>query len=220
MAAGIGAATASALRRPDLILEDAVPETFHGLEWAQVWLWIGIAFVTLVGALTQQRRRGVLLSLWLGSLATLAAIRELDLHVVLNPENIHLLGLSADQAVRFRMDWWLSGETSIALRAAWAGVFAVAGSLVVLPFAFARYPWPRRLLRGDRFAWCIVGSIGLLGAAFAGDDLLRGLGLTGLAEELTELLAQIPFLCGAALLALRRARLFSVAPTKQPLVAS
>lgn len=206
---GLWAATAGAIGRPGMQLDGVVAEKFGALEWSQVWLWIGIAWITLLAVVTQQRRRGVLLAAWFGVCASLAAFRELDLHVILNPGNIHLIGLEPEQAVRFRMDWWLSSETPVGLRLAWAGVFAVVGAAVFVPFGFARYPWLRRLRRGDRFAWSMVAGVALLGVGFVADDLLRRVPGASLGEELVELAGQIPMAFAAAMLALRRVRLFS-----------
>lgn len=202
---GLVAAAFGILRVDDLELTEVVEEVYTALEWGEVGLWIVIALASLTVCVTHPKRRGVLLGMWLGVLACLATLREMDLHVLLNPGNIHYLGLEPDQAVRFRLDWWTDSQTSIALRAAWAAVLGSVGLAAALPFALAGYPWPRRLLNFDRFAWFVSAGLGLLVLAYVGDDLLANGRVPELAEELIEVSGQVLLLIAVVLLALRRA---------------
>lgn len=207
--AGMGLLVWAALARPAMDLAFVVPERYRTIEAAQVVLWVLVGVVASVGCARQRVRRGALLGLWLAVLALFAGLRELDLHAVLNPPNIHLLGLEEDQAVRFRLDWWTDGDVSGRLRLAWAGVLLALAALPVVPFALARYPWGKRLLARRPFAWLIVGGLGTLGLAYVGDDLLRpvlqaaGASLD-LGEESVELVGQGLILAGAGLLVFRR----------------
>ncbi len=195
------------LIRPNLELQAVVAERNWLLETAQVWLWLLTALVAAVGCFFQPTRRGLLLLTWLAFVALLAGLRELDLHVVLNPANIHLLGLSEEQAVRFRSRWWLDGETSLALRLGWAAVFLIVGAMLLTPFALAGYPWSRQLRGRACFPWLIVSGFLTLGLAFFFDDAIgRPLQRAGvdldLLEESTELLGQLLILLGVVRLAL------------------
>lgn len=208
----MGVALWGAWFRPGLELHEIVPEGYMIFEWGQMWLWIGIGITAGIACGVQKLRRGVLLGWWLGVAAGLAAMRELDLHVLLNPTNIHYFGLEPEQAVRFRLDWWTNGSVSPVLKACWAGIFLVVGSLLVLPFAMAGYPWPRRLLRFGGFAWLISSGIGLLGLSYIQDDLLRGIATNALVEEGLEAAGECLLLIGAVLLALRKVRLYGGEP--------
>ncbi len=203
-----GLAAYGAWRRPDLVLQKVVAEEYATLEWVQVWVWLGLAAVAAAACATQRLRRGVYLAWWLGVVAGLAALRELDLHVVLNPLNIHLLGLQPEQAVRFRLDWLLDGEVSAWLKAAWGLVFGGALAAVLLPFALAGYPWPRRLLNFGGFAWLVATGFGLMALAYVEDDLMRHVFQAPILEEVQELVGQLMLLAAVVLLALGRVRLY------------
>jgi hypothetical protein len=197
------------LVRPDLELEEVVPERDWLLETAQVWLWLITAIVAAVGCLLQPTRRGLLLLTWIAALGLFAGLRELDLHVLVNPKNIHLLGLSEEQAVRFRSRWWLEGQAPLSVRLGWAAVFLVVGTMLVAPFALARYPWLRQLRRKDLFPWLIAGGFLMMFLAFLLDDVIgRPLQRAGvdldLAEESTELLGGLLIFFSAITLALRK----------------
>ena len=81
-----------AVRAPALELDEVVEETHGLIEWIAVGVWIATAFAAAWAATRQRAWRGVLLAFWFGVLSLLATLRELDLHVVLNPANIHLIG--------------------------------------------------------------------------------------------------------------------------------
>jgi hypothetical protein len=207
--AGAGVAALLSFRRPAMALDEVVEESYPLLEWTEVGVWIVIALVCAWGALRMPTWRLALLAGWLGLLALLATVRELDLHVVLNPANIHLIGLDESQAVRFRLDWWTDAETSVPLRLAWGSVFLVAGGALVLPFALGRYPWFSRLLARDAFPVLLALGVGLLGVCYIADDfvgrpLARAGYSVGLFEETGELLGQLFILAGVVVFARRR----------------
>lgn len=201
------AALAGILIRPTLDLPNAVAEDSVFVEPAQPILWLLTAAAATLATLTQSTRRGVLLALWLAVIAAAAALRELDLHVLLNPDNARLINIHPDNAVRFRIDWWLEDGPTNA-RIAWAIIFTAAASLAVLPFALARYPWPRKLLRRDPFATLTAAGLALMILAWLFDDILAripGASTTLIrhAEEITELIAPLLILAAATLLATR-----------------
>jgi hypothetical protein len=198
------------LVRPTLDLPTVAYEDMRLLEVPQAWLWLVVAVLAGMGALRQTHRRGLLLLTWLGVIAVLAGLREMDLHVLLNPEHSHWLGIAPESAVRFRSRWWLEGPAPVTVRFAWAVAFLATGLLLVLPFALARYPWPRQLRRGRRFPWLVVGGFALLACGFLLDDAigrpLDDAGIVDLSvlEEILELAGELLILVAVALLALGR----------------
>jgi hypothetical protein len=169
--AATGAVGIAALRVPSLELQQVVPET----AWADLMApWVLVVAMALFGmsCLRFARRREVLLALWLGVMAGLAALRELDLHVLVNPGNIHLLGLKPEHGVRFRLDWWTSGRTSGMARAAWAAVGLVLAGLVILPVAVARVPWLTRLRQRDTVVVLLAVAAAAMAAGYIIDDLI------------------------------------------------
>jgi hypothetical protein len=215
---GLGAVGLAVLafRRPGMELDEVVEETFSIIEWSQVGAWIATALLAAVAVARQRSGRLLLVSAWFGVVSLFAGMRELDLHVVLNPANIHLLGLDESQAVRFRLDWWTDGSVSMALKAAWAVVLGGALLLLIAPFALARFPWFVRFFRRDPFAWLVACGFGLLAASYVLDDFLgRPLGRigisVGLVEETGELAGQCVLLIAVGLLAARR-----ITPGREP----
>jgi len=201
------AALAGILIRPTLDLPNAVAEDSVFVEPAQPFLWLLTAAAATLATLTQSTRRGVLLALWLAVVAAAAALRELDLHVLLNPDNARLINIHPDNAVRFRIDWWLE-DGPAAARIIWAIIFTAAAALAVLPFALARYPWPKAILKRRPFAVLTATGLALMILAWLLDDILAripGAGTAAIrhAEEITELIAPLLVLTAAAILATR-----------------
>lgn len=211
IALGLGAIGLStlAIRKPSLELDEVVAETFSVIEWSQVGVWIVTALLAAVAVARQRSGRLLLISAWFGVVSLFAGMRELDLHVVLNPANIHMLGLDESQAVRFRLDWWTDESVPIGLKAVWAVVLGTAALLVIAPIALARFPWIRRFFRRDPFAWLVATGFGLLAASYVIDDFLGrplarvGIGV-GLVEELGELAGQCFLVVAVGLLAMRK----------------
>ncbi|MEL7472901.1 MAG: hypothetical protein AAGK04_06230, partial [Planctomycetota bacterium] len=94
---GIALLAWMALERPDMDLDGLVAE--HGwLEWSQPWLWVVTGAVCALTCLTRRPRRDLLVAGWMTLLSLLAGLREMDLHAVLNPENIAMLGIASEHA--------------------------------------------------------------------------------------------------------------------------
>ena len=205
-----------AVRRPGMELDEVVEETFSIIEWSQVGAWIATGLLASVAVARQRSGRRLLISAWVGVVSLFAGMRELDLHVVLNPANIHLLGLDESQAVRFRLDWWTDRSVSVALKAAWAAVLGGAALLVIAPFALARFPWIVRFFRRDPFSWLVACGFGMLAASYVLDDFvgrpLARVGISvGLVEETGELAGQCLLVLAVCLLAARR-----ITPGREP----
>jgi hypothetical protein len=164
----------------ELQKEGGVLESLSVLLWA---LAAAIAFgATLRKRLTDDRW----LAFWMGCIAVLAGLRELDLHVWLNPDHLGSWG------VRFRLDWWLGGAASPWFKLGWASVFLGLACLMVYPPLRLR----RELLQRLRVGEVVIGLLGLavifLALGFIIDDILRPVRFLGhnakqLIEETSEL---------------------------------
>lgn len=60
-------------------------------------------------------------------ITAVAAAREMDAHVLLNPETIGEFG------VRYRIDWWLDGDVSFLRKLTWAAIAALAVAAATAP---------------------------------------------------------------------------------------
>jgi hypothetical protein len=172
--------------------EGGVMEMLSLVCWA-VAMWLaGVAF------LKQRTSPDRLAAGWTGLLALLAFLRELDLHVALNPEVLGPYG------VRYRIDWWLDGRVSFWLKLGWAVAF------LALLFALLYPPWAlrQRIFTLARQADPMVGlfflAIAMSMIGFVFDDLLRktkffSVELRQTAEETSEMLGAAAFMASAVL---------------------
>lgn len=161
------------------------------LESGQAGLWI----VSIIAAMIVYTRLAESPSKWgtalLGALASIATLREFDVHIYLNPKAFGPWG------VHFRIDWWLETSNPLAPKIIWASLCVG----VIAAFCFLGYksrqpirwtqPRPRLLLAC--FLLVLVG--------FVFDDILRGgisLSLAQRIEESVEFIAAMCFL-GAVL---------------------
>lgn len=193
--------------RPSLTLNNVVAES--GLiDPSQPWIWGLTGLFAAFGCARSAVRRDTLFFFWMGMLATLAGLRELDLHVLINPSNIHLLGLEPEHAVRFRSRWWLSIETPILVRIAWLALFLVGAGVLFAPFIAARVRWKKLALARDPFAWSFGVAFAFLAGGYLIDDILLRLAdappsSVKQIEELSELIGQF-VLIAAIVLAIRK----------------
>jgi len=181
-----------------------VPET-SVLEGPQPWIWVAVGLTAGLASFRPNRRRDLWFALWIGAASCLAALRELDLHVLLNPENIEVLGLRPEQAMRYRLDWWTDGSVPGSLKLAWGALLAIVGMVLFIPLLLARVRWRRLLLGFDGFAWCVALGVVMLFAGMVADDLLRATGIGGTlalqtVEEALELCGSICILVAVGLL--------------------
>lgn len=194
------------LIRPELELRSVVNEN-GWLELAQPWLWAASGLVTALTCLAARARRDTLIAAWMTLLCLLGGLRELDLHTVLNPANIHLLGLSPEHAVRFRLDWWLSAEAPVGARVLWALAALVIAGAVIVPFACARIPWFWMLWKREVAVWLLFLGAGLVASGYVMDDFIGRAPafawVGSAAEEGAEFAGQLALLAGAAMLMLR-----------------
>lgn len=162
----IAAMIRSRVELQHVVAEEGVLELVHP------WNWLACALVATIGCSRRVARRDVCFFFWIGVLTVLGAMRELDYHVLLNPDNIHHLGLNADHAVRFRIDWWADSATPVAPRLAWGAVFVGGLGCLTIPFACARVRWKRLVLGLDAFAWSLGVGFGCVAMGWAFDDII------------------------------------------------
>jgi hypothetical protein len=189
-----------------VVAEEGVLELVHPWNWLACAALAAIACSRpLPGPLA---RRDVCFFFWIGVLAVLGAMRELDYHVLLNPDNIHHLGLNADHAVRFRIDWWADAATPVLPRLAWGLVFMIGIECLTIPLVCARVRWKRLVLGLDGFAWLFGAGCGCVAMGWAFDDVILRLYAAPpawgkYAEEGVETLGQVLILI-SLVLAIRR----------------
>ncbi|MBX3367559.1 MAG: hypothetical protein KF912_09650 [Phycisphaeraceae bacterium] len=159
------------LARPGMQLEHVFAES-GVMERTHPWTWLLCVAIAAFGCWRGGARRDVSFLLWVGFLSFVAGTRELDLHVLLNPENIHILGLTAENAVRFRSDWWTDPNTDILVRVMWGALFIVGAACFFVPLICARVRWKRLLLGLDSSAWTFAAACGFVGLGYVTDDLL------------------------------------------------
>lgn len=185
-----------------VVAEDGVQELF------QPWNWLACAVAAAIGCARRSVRRDVCFFLWIGVLAVLGAMRELDYHVLLNPDNIHHLGMSGDHAVRFRIDWWMDASTPVLQRVAWAAIFSGVLGCLTVPLVCARVRWKRLVLGHDAFAWTFGAGCGFVGLGWVFDDIILRLYTSApawgkMAEESVETVGQLLILA-SLVMAIRR----------------
>lgn len=186
----MAAAVRSRIELTHVVPEEGVLELFHP------WNWLACAVLGAFGCTRRTARRDVWFFFWIAFLSILGALRELDYHVVLNPDNIHYLGLTADHAVRFRIDWWSDPATPIGARVAWAAAIGFAMFCLFVPLVLARVRWKRLVMGLDAFAWMFGAGCGFIGLGWVFDDIILRLYTTSpgwgkLAEEGVETLGQL-----------------------------
>ncbi len=139
----------------------------HGIiESAQLAAWAA-AFLAGVGFLLKRPPpRERLFALWLCLVASLAALREMDAHTLLNPETLGAWG------VRYRLDWWLSAGAPIGARMLWFVVGALMAGAVVASTARVASMFDE-LRRGHEAAWVLFALAGAgIVCGYLLDDIL------------------------------------------------
>ena len=178
------------------------------VEIAQLELWIGAALFAFILAVPQRRISDKAALALVGIAAAAAAAREIDAHILLNPETIGSLG------VRYRIDWWLDADVALLRKLTWASIATVGIAFVVAATIAAHFHPILAAKRRSRTLVYFGACAACLAVGFAFDDLLRGiveLGTAQAIEESIETLAPVFYLAGVNHLAVaglvgRRAR--------------
>lgn len=160
------------------------------IETAQLSVWLASALIALsVSLLTRDpQRRAPLLAL--GVLALVAAAREYDLHIYLNPETLGQYG------VRYRIDWLLDGSVPFWLKAGWITIFATVGVILYAVVRRAGPQFKQMFAARTPAALMLIGAVVFILIGYALDDLMRGIfsGQRGPFEESAELMAALLYL--------------------------
>jgi hypothetical protein len=168
------------------------------LELLSLFCWGGAVLLAIVAILPKRAQTDRLMAGWTGLLALIAFVRELDLHVALNPEVLGSFG------VRYRIDWWLDGDVSLWLKLGWTLFFLGLGVALIYPPWALRGEFIRRVRQGDAMVGLFLLAVTLSLFGFVFDDLLRNtkfspLAVRQTAEESCEVLGAAAFLASALL---------------------
>lgn len=136
------------------------------VENLQVICWCLSLVLGLVIAFKPTQVRDRVFGAWLALLAGLAILRELDRHVLLNPETL------GEWGVRYRIDWWLSAETPVLVRLVWLVAGAALLTSLILPFTYAAPKFVVHLRARDGAWWLLTLAVAALFLGYAFDDLL------------------------------------------------
>jgi hypothetical protein len=167
------------------------------IEWLSVVFWVYALLFCAVALFRYHNRLDRLIFKWLSFICALAAARELDAQVLLNPQYLGQFG------VRYRTDWFFSNKfkVSILLKLIWAGIFLVPLTFLIAPLFILRKPILRLTRNGDVATGLFL--LGILGLAigFVCDDTLRkthfmSVNLRQSIEETAEMLGALFFLTG------------------------
>ena len=175
--------------------EDGVIETLSVVFWAMALL------MCLWGLFHYSDRLDRLVFRWFSLLCSLAAARELDAQVLLNPRYFGRYG------VHYRIDWFFSNKfhVSILLKLIWGAIFLAAIAFLLAPLFILRKPVLHLIRKGDTATGLfLIGVIGLA-IGFICDDTLRGThfisyNLRDAIEETAEMLGAIFFFAGVSCL--------------------
>jgi hypothetical protein len=167
------------------------------IEILSVIFWIGALLLCLWALFRWHDRIDQLIFIWLCLICCLAAARELDAQVLLNPKHFGQYG------VHYRIDWFFSNKfkVSILLKLIWGGIFIVVLAFLFAPLFIWRKPIIRLIRNGDTAAGLFLLGIAALAIGFINDDILRGthfmsVNLRHAIEETSEMLGAIFFLGG------------------------
>lgn len=149
------------------------------LEYAQLGVWALAVLVAAAATLRAPSLRDRLGAVWLGVLAALCTLREMDLHEWVQHQNSWL------PPVHFRIDWITSPDVPLWPKVFWLGVFAAVGLALCVPPLIVRAPGARLLRAGDGATWLLLISVALLAMGYLSDDVL-GRGRIGLHIEVTQ----------------------------------
>jgi hypothetical protein len=171
------------------------------IETVSVIFWIGALLLCLRALFRWHDRLDRLISTWLCLICCLAAARELDAQILLNPKYFGQYG------VHFRLDWFFSNkyDVSILLKLIWGAIFIVALASLFAPLFIWRKLIMRLIRNGDTAMGLFLLGITALAIGFIFDDTLRGTHFMSVnsrvaVEETSEMLGAIFFFGGISCL--------------------
>lgn len=133
------------------------------LELIQLGVWCLAVLSAGVVAPRIQNAKAFWSTVFLGVLCVLALMRELDMHILLNPKTL------GDWGVRFRWDWWVSLSAPVLPRLMWAAIAGVTFVAVFVPFWKSRGKPDFSKARPRLFVLALV----FLFLGFSADHLIR-----------------------------------------------
>jgi len=165
------------------------------IEWLSVGCWIAAILICFLALLRHHSQGDRLVFWWCVLICALAAARELDAHVLLNPKYLGQFG------VHYKPRWFLSSEVNILLRLSWFSLFLMLGGSIISPLVVLRQSILRLIRSGDVAAGLFLLSAIGLATGFVFDDTLREITLLDrdvrqAIEEIAELLGAAYFLIG------------------------
>lgn len=162
------------------------------VETLSLMLWMVTLLLCLRALFRWHDRLDHLIFKWFCLICGLAAARELDAQVLLNPMYLGQYG------VRYRIDWFFSNkfEVSIFLKLIWGAIFIVALAFLLAPLVILRKTIMGLIRKGDTAAGLFLLGIIALAIGFICDDSLRGthfmsLNLRKAIEETSEMLGAL-----------------------------
>lgn len=190
---GITSAALAVRQLDELYLENGP------LENMAMALWLLSAFAAAAAYRRWTGRLDRVMAFWIVLISCLAALREADAQVLLNPAVIGRFG------VHYRIDWLLDRETSLLLKLAYAGLAILVVFAVFSPLYLLRSRFWRLTRAGDAGVGMLIVAVAGIVIGYSLDDLLRGSpvmtkAVRQLVEESGEFLGAIAFLAGSLLL--------------------
>ncbi len=181
------------VRQMDLLYVENGP-----LENMAMALWLLSAFAAAAAYRRWTGRLDRIMAFWVALIACLAALREADAQILLNPAVIGRYG------IHYRIDWLLDPETSILLKLAYAGLAILVVVAVFGPLYMLRSRFWSLTRSGDASVGMLIMAVAGVVIGYTMDDLLRDSPLMTkavrqLIEESGEFLGAIAFLAGALL---------------------
>lgn len=188
------------------------------IEWLSFVCWFLALLICFLALSRQYSRVDRLVFWWFCIIFFLAAARELDAQVLLNPKYFGQFG------VHYKTRWFLSPEVNIYLKLFWLSFFTVLGGMIIFPVITQRNLIARLIRKGDNaIGFFLLGIIGLA-IGFIFDDTLRkatflDADVRQAIEETAEFLGATCFLIGIGLLSRKpfseRTKIITVATDNQ-----
>lgn len=168
------------------------------IEWLSFGFWIAAMLICCLALSRQCKQIDRQIFWWICLICFLAAARELDAQVLLNPKYLGQFG------VHYKTRWFLSPEVNIFLKLFWFSLFLMLGGNIIFPLIAQRKLIIQQIRNGDVAAgFFLLGVIGLT-IGFIFDDILRKTtfldrDLRQSMEETAEMLGAAFFLIGTGL---------------------
>jgi hypothetical protein len=169
------------------------------IEWLSFVCWFLSLLICFLALSREYSRIDRIVFCWLCLIFFLAAARELDAQILLNPKYFGQFG------VHYKTRWFLSPEVNIYLKLFWLSFFTILGGIIIYPLITQRKKIAKLIRIGDNvLGFFLLGTIGLA-IGFIFDDTLRkttllNTDLRQAIEETAEFLGSACFLIGTGFL--------------------